>query len=272
MSMAQPSSVSPEDGTVLLERTGHVALLTLSRPAAHNAMTWTMYDQLATCLDQLVADELVRVIVIRGAGQRAFAAGTDIAQFQGFSGAEGIAYEERVDRLIERLVSVPKPLIAAIAGYAVGGGLIIATACDLRYATPTARLGVPIARTLGNCLSLQNCQRLVEAFGAMRARELLFTGRLLTAAEALEAGFLTAIFDEDRFFTRVLEIAQQIGANAPLTIWAAKEAFRRLRAAEAARLAAIPFADVVSRVYSSEDFREGVQAHREKRRPIWRGR
>jgi len=262
---------SAEDGAVLLERIGGVALLTLSRPTALNAMTWTMYRQLAAHLDELAASPTARVIVIQGAGHRAFAAGTDIGQFQGFTGADGIAYEERMEQVISRLAHFPQPTIAAIEGYAVGGGLVMATACDLRYATPTARFGAPIARTLGNCLSLQNCQRLVEAFGAMRTKDMLFTGRLLSADEALQAGFLTTIFDEAQLLPRVLAIAAEIAENAPLTIWATKEALRRLREADAARLTAIPFADVVTRVYGSQDFQEGVRAHLEKRRPLWHG-
>jgi enoyl-CoA hydratase/carnithine racemase len=144
---------------------------------------------------------------------------------------------------------------------------VIASVCDLRYATPSARFGVPIARTLGNCLSLKNYRHLVEAFGAMRAKEMLFTGRLLTATEALQCGFLTAVVEEEQLVTHVTEVAQQISSLAPLTIWSVKEAQRRLNAAAEA----IDFDDVVARVYGSSDFAEGVQAYLEKRKPGWRG-
>jgi len=261
-----------ENGTILLERTGPVAVLTLSRPAALNALTWSMYEQLDTYLAQLAIDDTIRAIILRGDGTRAFAAGTDIQQFQGFSGADGVSYEHRMDIITDRLHSMPKPLIAAVHGVAVGAGLVITTACDLRYATPSARFGAPVARTLGNSLSLKNYRRLVQAFGPMRTKELLFTTRLLAANEALQIGFLTAILDEAQFFTQVLEIAQKISSHAPLTIWATKEALRRLDEEEEARLTNIPFDDVLTRVYGSHDFAEGVQAHIEKRPPVWQGK
>ncbi len=267
----EDSAANHENGAVLLERTGPVAVITLSRPAALNALTWSMYEQLDAHLNQLAVDDTIRAIIMRGDGPRAFAAGTDITQFQGFSGADGVAYEQRIDTITDRLYSIPKPLIAAVHGVAVGAGLMITTACDLRYATPAARFGAPMARTLGNCLSLKNYRRLVQAFGSMRTKELLFTARLLSADEALQSGFLTAIVDEAQIFTQALEVARQISDLAPLTIWATKEALRRLNTLEEAKLANIPFDDVVARVYGSLDFAEGVQAHVEKRRPVWRG-
>ncbi len=267
----EDNAANHENGTILLERTGRVAILTLSRPAALNALTWSMYEQLDAHLNQLAVDDTIRAIIMRGDGPRAFAAGTDIAQFQGFSGADGVAYEQRIDTITDRLYSIPKPLIAAVHGVAVGAGLMITTACDLRYATPAARFGAPMARTLGNCLSLKNYRRLVQAFGSMRTKELLFTARLLSADEALQSGFLTAIVDEAQIFTQALEVARQISDLAPLTIWATKEALRRLNTLEEAKLANIPFDDVLARVYGSLDFAEGVQAHVEKRRPVWRG-
>ncbi|HLI05396.1 MAG TPA: enoyl-CoA hydratase [Ktedonobacteraceae bacterium] len=258
-----------EEGAVLLEQSGPVATLTLARPAALNALSWAMYGQLQEHLERLAADESLRVLIVRGAG-KAFAAGTDIQQFRGFNGEDGIAYERRMEEVLSGLYNFPWPTIAAVHGYAVGAGLVIATACDLRYASPAARFGAPIARTLGNCLSLQNYRRVARAIGAMRAREMLFTGRLLTAGEALQSGFLTAIYEEEQLFPRVLEVAQQISANAPITLWAAKEADRRIAAVEAEM--DIPYDDVVSRVYGSQDFREGVAAYLEKRKPEWTGR
>ncbi len=256
------------EGTVLLERSGPIATLTLSRPAALNALSWAMYGQLQEHLARLAEDEGVRVLIVRGAG-KAFAAGTDIQQFRGFNGEDGIAYERHMEEILEGLYSFPRPTIAVVHGYAVGAGLVIATACDLRYAAPVARFGAPIARTLGNCLSIQNYRRVARAFGDMRAKEMLFTGRLLSAEEALQCGFLTAIYEEEQLFEQVFEVARQISANAPLTLWAAKEADRRL--AEAGAGTEIAFDDVVRRVYGSEDFREGVAAYLEKRKPQWTG-
>jgi enoyl-CoA hydratase/carnithine racemase len=255
-----------EQGTVFLEQMGAVAVITLSRPAALNALTWKMYEELEAHLTHVATDEMIRAVIIRGDGSRAFAAGTDIRQFQGFSGVDGITYEQRMDTIIDRLSNIPQPVLAAVHGYAVGAGLIIATACDLRYATPAARFGAPMARTLGNCLSLKNYRRLAKTLGPMRTKELLFTSRLLSADEALRYGFLTNIIDEEHLFTQVLEIANQISALAPLTIWATKEALKRIDSE-----GEDDFDDVVARVYGSRDFAEGVQAHTEKRRPIWSG-
>ncbi len=254
------------EGAVLLEQNGSIAMLTLSRPAALNALTWAMYQQLEAHLKHVAADESIRAIIIRGEG-KAFAAGTDIQQFQGFTGEDGVAYEHTMEAIVERLYTIGKPTIAAIHGYAVGAGLVIASVCDLRYATPAARFGAPIARTLGNCLSLKNYRHVVDAFGAMRAKEMLLTARLLTASDAVQCGFLTAITDEEKLIPLVTEVAQQMSTLAPLTLWSVKEAQRRLNAAEEV----IDYDDVVARVYGSADFAEGVQAYLEKRKPQWRG-
>ncbi len=255
-----------DEGAVLLEQKGPIALLTLSRPAALNALTWNMYQQMEAHLEHLAADDITRAIIIQGES-KAFAAGTDIQQFQDFTGEDGVAYEHTMEAIVERLYAITKPTIAAIRGYAVGAGLVIASVCDLRYATPASRFGVPIARTLGNCITLKNYRHLVDSFGAMRTKEMLFTGRLLTATDALQCGFLTAIVDEEQLIAHVTEVAQQVSSLAPLTIWSVKEAQRRLNAAEEA----IDFDDVVARIYSSSDFAEGVQAYLEKRKPHWRG-
>jgi hypothetical protein len=143
-------------------RSRSVAWLTFNRPQARNAMTWAMYDGLYAACERVDADETVRAFVLRGAGDRAFVAGTDISQFQAFQTAEdALHYERSVNRYVSRLEAVRKPTIAMIRGYCVGGGAAIATACDLRIAGCDAKFGVPIARTLGNTLSAQNLARLV---------------------------------------------------------------------------------------------------------------
>lgn len=265
--MSTENSVNRKDeGEVLLDIAGPVASLTLARPSALNALTWAMYQQMEAHLERLAADEAIRAIIIRGAG-KAFAAGTDIQQFVGFTADDGIAYEHKMAAIVERLYAFSKPTIAAIHGPAVGAGIVIASVCDLRYATPASRFGVPIARTVGNCITLTNYRHLADAFGAMRTKEMLFTGRLLTATDALQDGFLTAIVDEEQLTVYAAEVAQQISSLAPLTIWAAKEGQRRLNAAEEA----IDFDDVITTVYGSADFAEGVHAYLEKRKPTWHG-
>ena len=263
--------ITHSTGTVILERLRGVTQLTLSRPAALNALTWEMYKQLEEHLVTLADDPQTLVLVIRGDGDKAFAAGTDISQFQGFTGQDGIEYEQRIDRINERLANFPKPTIAAVHGYAVGGGMLLATCCDLRYATPKAKFGAPMARTLGNCLSIENYQRLVRELGAMRTKELLYTSRMASAEEALSCGFVTAVIEEDGFFQEVLDIAERISNNAPLTISATKEALSRLNEYNRSDIPEDAFDDVIRKVYGSKDFAEGMSAYLEKRPPVWRG-
>ncbi len=266
--MPQPEEGNQRgEGIVLLERTGAIATITLARPGAHNALTWTMYHQLEAHLERLASAEHVRVVILRGAG-KAFASGTDITQLRDFDVQKGAQFERDMETIFEKLYTFPHPVIAAIHGYAIGAGSILASACDLRYATPVSQFGVPIARTLGNALSLKNYRYLLDAFGSTRTKEMLFTARLLSASEALQCGFLTAIVEEDRIYAHTLEIAQHMSTLAPLTLWAAKEAHRRICAAEDD----IPFADVLEKIYTSHDFVEGVNAYTEKRKPRWQGR
>src|SRR5438132_3930365 len=142
------------DGTVRLEIDGAIAHVTFDRPKARNAMTWGMYGELASICDELRARSDVRCTVFRGAGGEAFVAGTDIEQFRAFKdGDDGVEYERRIDAGIAKLEALPMPALAVVEGWCVGGGLAIATACDIRIATPASKFGAPIARTLCNCLS-----------------------------------------------------------------------------------------------------------------------
>src|SRR5438552_4724903 len=158
--------------------------LTFDRGGARNAMTFAMYDALEETARRANDDASVRALVVTGASG-AFIAGTDIAQFKDFRTAEdAYAYEDRMDRVLGALEAVRKPTIAAIAGATTGGGLAIAAACDLRVATATASFGMPIARTLGNCLSLANLLRISSLVGLARTKELIFTARIVGADEA----------------------------------------------------------------------------------------
>ncbi len=257
-----------ETDLLLYERQGGTAVVTFNRPEARNAMTWEMYDALYECCEEVDADDTVRVVVLRGAGEKAFVAGTDIKQFLEFeSGEDGISYEERMERVIGRLERVRKPTVAVIDGYAIGGGMSIAAVCDLRLCTPDARFGIPIARTLGNCLSIENYARLVSLIGPARTKDLLFTARLFSAEEALAAGLATEMVPPSELDERVGELCANLESHAPITMRVTKEALRRLQYAE------LPDAeDLVRETYGSEDFHEGVSAFVEKRRPAWRGR
>ena len=255
---------------VLYEQTGAIAHLTFNRPEAHNAMTWEMYQALVDYCDRAEADREVRVLVLRGAGGKAFVAGTDIAGFRGFdSPADGIAYEQRLDAVIDRLERVEVATIAQVDGIAAGGGCAIAAACDLRVCSPRARFGVPIARTLGNCLSAANHARFLDLIGPTRLKEILFTGRLISADEALAAGLVNRVVDAGTLGDAVQELAATIAANAPLTIRATKEMIRRVQAHR--RTAPGASHDLIGACYGSADFREGVDAFLSKRAPRWRG-
>lgn len=257
--------------TTIYETDGPIAILTFNRPEARNAMTWEMYQSLVDACDRVDADASMRVLILRGAGGKAFVAGTDIAQFQSFCDcADGIKYEERLDHVLDRLERVSKPTIAQVQGVAAGGGCAIALACDLRVATPESTFGIPIARTLGNCLSAATCSRLVDQLGPGRVKDLLFTGRLVPAEEAHAFGVVNRLASAADVDRTVRDLALEIAANAPLTLRATKEILRRLAAQR--RLAHGDDADVVERCYGSADFREGVAAFLEKRKPVWSGR
>ena len=256
--------------TTTYETDGPLAILTFNRPEARNAMTWEMYQALVDACDRVDADAGIRVLVLRGAGGKAFVAGTDIAQFESFRDREdGIKYEERLDRVLDRLERVNKPTIAQVQGVAAGGGCAIALTCDLRVATPESTFGIPIARTLGNCLSAATYSRLLDAVGPARAKDLLFTGRLMPASEAQTFGLVNRLVDGDQLQQAVRELALEIAAHAPLTIRATKEIVRRLAARR--RLVPGEDADMVELCYGSADFREGVNAFLQKRKPKWTG-
>jgi enoyl-CoA hydratase len=256
------------DGEVHLVREGAIARVVFDRPAARNAMTWHMYQQLGEICARLRDDTSVRVVVFRGAGGKAFVAGTDIAQFLEFkSGEDGIAYEERMEDYLAAVETLPVPTLAVVEGVATGGGLAIAACCDLRVATPGSRFGIPIARTLGNCLSVANVARLIAALGVSRAKRVLLLSELIGAEEALAGGFLTEIIAPEAIDGRVSELCDRLIKNAPVTMRVSKEAIRRLVHA------GLPGGDdLVRECWGSADFRLGVRAFVDKREPQWTGR
>jgi enoyl-CoA hydratase len=259
------------DDELLYRKDGHQAWITFNRPHVRNAMSWAMYSRLEELCEEIDGDPGVGVAIFRGAGGGAFVAGTDIRQFGEFrSERDALEYEQRIDRIVSRVERVSKPTIALLEGHCMGGGAAIALACDFRYATPELHFGVPIAETLGNCLSIANLQRLVDLLGLARTKELLMLARVLGAEEARAAGVVNAVFTAERIESEVRAVAERLSDLAPLTLRATKEALRRIQARS--RSPAEEGEDLIVSCYMSEDFRAAVKAFTERRRHRWTGR
>ena len=255
---------------LLHEVTGGIGWVTFNRPKQRNALTFAMYEGVAEICSNAPTDGSVKAIIIRGAGERAFAAGTDMTQFRGFATPQDAwDYEDRMNSVLDRIERCPVPTIAAITGACTGGGAAIAACCDLRIADARLKFGFPIARTLGNCLSVASLARLAAILGPARVREIIFTARLVGAEEALAVGLVSEVLaDADAVMARAGELAALLASHAPLTLRVTKEGLRRLRedgpGAEDR--------DLIETAYMSEDFKEGMEAFLAKRPPKWQGR
>lgn len=258
-----------DNGRVRLQkREDGVAFVTFDRPEARNAMTLQMYEELGQICDQLAADSDLRVVVFRGAGGKSFVAGSDISLFTAFKTPEdGIAYEHKMDAYFEKLLAIPVPTVAAIEGWAVGGGMSIAACCDLRIADKGARFGVPIARTVGNCLSMQTYNRLLQGFGEARTKRMLLLAEFIDAEEAHNAGFLARLVEIDEMDATVEAVVERLLANAPLTLKVSKAALARISQRDLD-----PADDLIALCYGSSDFKQGVNAFTTKTKPTWKGR
>jgi enoyl-CoA hydratase len=256
-------------GDVLYEIHEGIGRITFNRPQARNAFTFRMYEQLGEICQQAENDSSVKVLLLTGAGEKAFAAGTDISEFKAFSTAEdALNYESRIEHLVSALESSRIPTIAAIAGACTGGGLTIAACCDLRIGAANARFGVPIGRTLGNCLSISNYARLVALVGPSRVKDIIFTARLIDAEEACQIGLLGEVLpDYASLQSRASELARTVASQAPLTLRATKEALRRIMG----KMNPEEDRELILKCYMSRDFREGMDAFLNKRPPKWTG-
>lgn len=255
---------------ILYEVQGTTGLVTLNRPEARNALTFGMYERIAEICRSLTIDGPVKVLVMTGAGGKAFAAGTDIAQFRSFKeNQDALNYEATIDRVLNDIETCPIPIIAALTGATTGGGAAIAAACDIRIGDARLRFGFPIARTLGNCLSIGNLNRMASLIGSGRLREILLTSRLMSAEECLTAGFITEILETpEAVQDRAMAMAEAMAELSPLSMFASKEGLRRLRVDG-------PDADgddLILGTYMSEDFKEGMESFLGKRKPAWKAR
>ena len=256
--------------TLRYVKDGPVARITFDNPGAYNALTERMWADLDAAARDVAADRAIRVVTFRGAGGKAFVSGTDIADFARFrSGAEGLAYERKVSAIMVALDHIPQTTIAIVDGWAVGGGLNIACACDFRIATPSAKFGSPLGRTIGNCLSASSYARVMAALGTQIAKRMILLGELIPAEGMLASGFLHAVVDPAALDAAAEALATRAAENAPLTTKATKEAIRR------AIFAAMPdIDDLVEEVYASDDFRAGVANFLARNKAVvdWRGR
>ena len=257
---------------LLFEINNGIALVTLNRPERRNALTFAMYDGLFDIAEDIKAriakgDREIKALVITGQGDKAFAAGTDMAGFREFSTEEhALGYERQMDRVLGAYEMIPVPTIAAIRGACTGGGAAIAVASDMRYADQQLRFGFPMARTLGNCLSVTNLSRLVSLMGQAKTREILLTARLIEAEEALAIGVINDLVDDP--LQQALAMADKLKDHSPLLMEASKEGLRRIRE----KLADIDDDDVIINCYTGDDFKEGIEAFLGKRKPHWQGR
>jgi len=258
------------EGKVRVERDGPIGRLVLDNPARRNAIGGEMWRAIPRAMAELDADPAIRCIVLRGEGTAAFAAGADISEFEQrrSSEADVKAYEALVDAAHHSIENSPKPVIALIHGFCVGGGMAVALSCDLRYADASSRFAIPAAR-LGLGYGVSGTNRLVATVGHAAAREIMFSARRFSADEARAMGLVNRVLPDAELDDFVRKIALELAANAPLTIAASKSVINALVAAEGDYAEA---KKMVARCMKSEDYVEGRRAFMEKRSPAFKGR
>jgi enoyl-CoA hydratase len=258
-------TIHPTPPCVHLTIDGALATVVFNNPAARNALTWPMYEELKKICDALAQNSAIRVVTFRGAGDKAFVSGSDIQQFVDLKKDE--AYEIAVDQIFALLQQLPMPTIAMIEGLAVGSGLLMATACDFRISTPDARFGIPVAKTLGNCLSPSNLSWIATHLGVPMVKKMLLTAELIKAPKLLESGFIYQTAEAVEIEAVTNALAQKLAALAPITQKASKLALARLLQSN------LPdCTDLMRETYNSQDFREGVNAFLDGRPPKWMGK
>jgi enoyl-CoA hydratase/carnithine racemase len=267
MPSIEPQSTSSQ-AKVDFELRNGIAYITFDHVAARNAMTVEMYQSLKLICEDLTKSPTARVAILRGAGGKSFVSGSDIAQFSSFtSGEDGIRYEEDIDDYLAPLAMVPIPTIAVIDGMAIGGGLAIASCCDFRISTPDARFGVPIAKTLGNCLSAGNVAWLAAHLGVNVVKRMLLLAELVTAPELLKQGYLLATYPAEVLEHEANQLAERLMKLAPITQKSSKQTLARIMKSN------LPDCnDLIRECYGSADFKNGVAAFLDGKSPIWTGK
>ena len=257
------------EGRLVYEKKGVEAHIRFDNPTAHNALTSQMWHDLRDAARDIAADKNIRVVTFRGVGGKAFISGTDISKFADYkTGHQGVDYERDIDICMGAIDEIPCTTIAIVDGWAVGGGLNISSACDFRIATPNARFGSPIGRTIGNCLSAMSVARIGAAIGLQMAKRMVLLGEIVPASELLASGFLHQIVEADELDATADALCRRAADNAPLTTRATKEMLRRMR------YAGLPdVEDLIAMVYGSADFRRGVANFLtgNKTLPAWTG-
>jgi enoyl-CoA hydratase len=268
-SQTDSRSSAMSDDVILLDREGRVAILTINRPDKLNALSQAVRDRMLERLAELEGDDSVGVVVITGAGDKSFVAGADISEFAGrspFDQREAM----RFPRIFDAMATYPKPVIAMINGFCLGGGCEMSMSCDMRIASDRARFGQPEIK-LGLIPGGGGTQRLPRLVGVGQAMRLILSGDMIPADEALRIGLVDQVFPHEELRTKTLELAQRIASMSPLTVRVAKESVRmseRLAIEEGI----VYERDLFSMCFSTEDMKEGVAAFLEKRPAAWKGR
>src|SRR5689334_9899401 len=270
--IAEDSSHEYAGGKMLAARRDGIGVVTFNQPNKHNAISVEMWGGLAEILDEFAADDTIRVVVLTGAGGRAFVSGADISQFeQQRNNADAQrAYDQQTSVGREKLTKFPKPTIAMIRGYCLGGGLAIAMQTDLRIASTDSHFGIPAAR-LGIAYGFEGLRNLVSLVGPANARLIMYTAERFRADEALRIGLINRVVPPEELEEHVMSMAQTIATNAPLSVAASRLTIGELiKDPEERDMAAVARAGVTC--FDSEDYREGRAAFLEKRPPQFKGR
>ena len=268
----EPASAGAPTERLVVEKQGPVGWLTFNNPARRNAVSIDMWEAIPKALDRFEQDSGVRVIVLKGEGDKAFVSGADVSQYEKQrSSAEGIQhYEEIAVRVQERLLGCDKVVIAMIRGYCLGAGVNIALCCDLRLAAADAKLGIPAAK-LGLGYRASSLKNLLDTVGPAYAREVLLTGRQFSAEEARTMGLVHRVAPVAGLESLVMEYCAMISDNAPLTIRASKRIVRELTKS-GSEFDAQTCAALVKQCFDSQDYVEGRRAFMEKRKPVFQGK